>query len=103
MDQALINVALAVGLGRATGKARNCMRFLKIAIMILFSRCWHTNLVLWGRWWCFLLLFVVYRCFRIASKAPDVWALIAYGCGVLMAFQTLVNVGVNFAVAAVPG
>jgi rod shape determining protein RodA len=47
---------------------------------------------------------VVYRCFRIASKAPDAYgALIAYGYGVLMAFQTLVNVGVNLRLLPVTG
>jgi rod shape determining protein RodA len=51
-----------------------------------------------------LLMFVIYRCFSIAARAPDAYgALIAYGFGVLMAFQTLVNVGVNLRLLPVTG
>jgi rod shape determining protein RodA len=51
-----------------------------------------------------LLLFVVYRIFRIAQKAPDLYgALIAYGFGVLMFFQMIVNIGVNLNVIPVTG
>jgi rod shape determining protein RodA len=43
-----------------------------------------------------LLLFVVYRCLRAARLARDTYgALIAYGVATLIAFQALVNIGVN--------
>ena len=43
-----------------------------------------------------LLLFIIYRCLRAASLARDTFgALIAYGVAVLLAFQGLVNIGVN--------
>ncbi len=43
-----------------------------------------------------LLLFVVYRCLRAARLARDTYgALIAYGVATMIAFQALVNVGVN--------
>jgi rod shape determining protein RodA len=43
-----------------------------------------------------LLLFIVYRCLRAARLARDTYgALIAYGVATLIAFQALVNIGVN--------
>jgi rod shape determining protein RodA len=43
-----------------------------------------------------LLLFIIYRCLRVARLARDTFgALIAYGVAVLLAFQGLVNIGVN--------
>ena len=43
-----------------------------------------------------LLLFIIYRCLRAAKLARDTFgALIAYGVSVLLAFQGMVNIGVN--------
>jgi rod shape determining protein RodA len=43
-----------------------------------------------------IMLFVVYRCLRIAHMARDTFgALIAYGVATLLAFQAMVNIGVN--------
>ncbi len=43
-----------------------------------------------------LLLFVIYRCLRAARLARDTFgALICYGVATLLAFQTIVNIGVN--------
>jgi rod shape determining protein RodA len=43
-----------------------------------------------------LLLFVIYRCLRAARLARDTFgALIAYGVATLIAFQAIVNIGVN--------
>jgi rod shape determining protein RodA len=51
-----------------------------------------------------LLVFVIYRCFRIAREAQDIFgALIAYGVGVLIFFQSAVNIGVNLNVIPVTG
>lgn len=51
-----------------------------------------------------LLVFVIYRCFRIAREAQDVFgAMIAYGVGVLFFFQSAVNIGVNLNVLPVTG
>ncbi len=50
------------------------------------------------------LVFVIIRCFKVAENAPDAYgALIAYGFGVLMGFQTIVNIGVNLRVLPVTG
>ncbi len=43
-----------------------------------------------------LLLFIIYRCLRVARLSRDTFgALIAYGVAVLLAFQGMVNIGVN--------
>jgi rod shape determining protein RodA len=51
-----------------------------------------------------LLVLVVVRCIRIAQRATDLFgALIAYGFGILIFFQTAVNIGVNLNVLPVTG
>jgi rod shape determining protein RodA len=51
-----------------------------------------------------LLVFVIFRCFRTARRASDMFgALIAYGFGFLIFFQTAVNIGVNLQVIPVTG
>ena len=43
-----------------------------------------------------ILLFVIYRCLRAARLARDTFgALISYGVATLIAFQVVVNIGVN--------
>ena len=43
-----------------------------------------------------LLVFVIFRCLRAARLARDTFgALIAYGVATLIAFQAVVNIGVN--------
>jgi rod shape determining protein RodA len=43
-----------------------------------------------------LLLFIIYRCLRVARLARDTFGgLISYGVAVLLAFQGMVNIGVN--------
>jgi rod shape determining protein RodA len=43
-----------------------------------------------------VLLFVIYRCVRAARIARDTFGgLIAYGVAVMIAFQAIVNIGVN--------
>lgn len=52
----------------------------------------------------FLLVFVVLRCLRAARLAADPFgANIAYGFGILIFFQTIVNIGVNLNVLPVTG
>lgn len=51
-----------------------------------------------------LLGFVVFRCFRVARQASDMFgALVAYGFGFLIFFQAAVNIGVNLQVLPVTG
>ncbi len=51
-----------------------------------------------------LLIFVIIRCFRVAQKAHDIFgSLLAFGVGIIMFFQTAVNIGVNLNVIPVTG
>ncbi len=51
-----------------------------------------------------VLVFIILRCFRVARRAADPFgALIAYGFGALLFFQTSVNIGVNLNVIPVTG
>jgi rod shape determining protein RodA len=51
-----------------------------------------------------LLVFVIFRCFRAARLASDMFgSLIAYGFAILMFFQMAVNIGVNLNVIPVTG
>lgn len=51
-----------------------------------------------------VLLFVVWRCLRTARMARDTYgALIAYGVATLIAFQTIVNIGVNLSLMPATG
>jgi len=51
-----------------------------------------------------LLLFVILRCLRAARMASDTYgALIAYGVATLLAFQALVNIGMNLNLLPVTG
>ncbi|HEB65359.1 MAG TPA: rod shape-determining protein RodA [Chloroflexi bacterium] len=51
-----------------------------------------------------LLLFVIWRCLRVAQQARDTYgALIAVGVATLLAFHALVNVGMNLKLLPVTG
>jgi len=51
-----------------------------------------------------ILVFVIIRCIRAARLATDMYgAMIAYGFATLIAFQTMVNIGVNLRVIPVTG
>ncbi len=106
VDQALISIGSGGFLGQGYDQGPQVqLRFLKIRHNdFIFSVLAHefgfvgTTIVL------LLLIFVIIRCFRVAQKAPDTYGtLIAYGFGVLIAFQTVVNVGVNLNVIPVTG
>jgi rod shape determining protein RodA len=51
-----------------------------------------------------LLLFIIFRCLRAAHLANDTYgALIAYGVAVVLAFQGIVNIGMNLQLLPVTG
>lgn len=106
VDQAKISIGSGGWFGNGFGQGSQVqLRFLKIRHNdFIFSVLGHefgfvgTVIVL------VLLVFIIVRCFIIAKQAPDAYgALIAYGFGILMAFQTMVNVGVNLNVLPVTG
>ena len=106
VEQALISIGSGGWFGNGYGQGSQVqLRFLKIRHNdFIFSVLAHE--------FCFVgtvlvvaaLVFVIIRCFRVAQNAPDAYgALIAYGFGVLMGFQTIVNIGVNLRVLPVTG
>jgi len=51
-----------------------------------------------------VFIFVIYRCLRVARIASDTFgALIAYGVATLLAFQAMVNIGVNLKLVPATG
>jgi len=98
IQQALISIGSGglFGQGYASGSQVQ-YRFLKIRWSdYIFSALAHefgfvgTLVIL------LLLIFVIYRCLRAARLAQDTFgALIAYGVATMIAFQALVNIGVN--------
>lgn len=106
VEQALISIGSGGWFGNGYGQGSQVqLRFLKIRHNdFIFSVLAHefgfvgTVIVVAA------LVFVVIRCFKVAQNAPDAYgALIAYGFGVLMGFQTIVNIGVNLRVLPVTG
>ncbi len=106
VDQAEISIGSGGWFGQGYGQGSQVqLRFLKIRVSdFIFSVLGNefgfvgTTIVM------LLILFVIIRCFMVAQQAPDAYgALLCYGFGVLMAFQTMVNVGVNLRVLPVTG
>ncbi len=106
VEQALISIGAGGWFGNGYGQGSQVqLRFLKIRHNdFIFSVLANefgfvgTVIVVAG------LLFVIVRCFKVAQDAPDAYgALIAYGFGVLMGFQTIVNIGVNMRLLPVTG
>lgn len=106
VDQALISIGAGGLLGQGYGQGTQVqLRYLKIrhndfifsVIANEFGFVGTVVVIL-------LLIFIIYRCFRVAQKAADTYgSLIAYGFGVLIAFQTVVNIGVNLNIIPVTG
>jgi len=98
IEQALISIGSGGLLGQGYGHGTQVqLRFLKVrhsdfifAAMAQEFGFVGTVLVM------LVLLFVIYRCLRVARLARDTFGgLIAYGVAVMIAFQVIVNIGVN--------
>jgi len=98
IQQALISIGSGGWLGEGYGQgAQVQLRFLKVRHSdFIFSALAHefgfigTLLVM------LLLLFIIYRCLRAARLARDTFgSLVSYGVAILIAFQAVVNIGVN--------
>lgn len=106
IEQALISIGSGGLLGQGYGHGTQVqLRFLKVR---------HTDFIFSAMAEEFgfvgtviiiaMLLFVILRCIRIGNRASDPFgALIAYSFGILMFFQTAVNIGVNLKVLPVTG
>jgi rod shape determining protein RodA len=98
IEQALVSIGSGGWFGQGYGLGTQVqLRFLKVRhsdyIFAAMSEEFGfvgTVLVL------LIFLFVVWRCLRAARLARDTYgAMIAYGVAVLLAFQAMVNIGVN--------
>ena len=98
IQQALISI----GSGGLFGKGYNQgtqvhLRFLKVRWSdFIFSATAEEFGLIGSVIIMLLLLFIIYRCLRVSRLARDTFGgLIAYGVSVLLAFQGMVNIGVN--------
>ncbi len=106
VDQALITIGTGGWFGQGYNQSAQVqLRFLKVRhtdfiFSVLAAEFGFVGTVVVIA----LLLLVVIRCIRIAQNAPDMFgSLIAYGFGILIFFQTIVNIGVNLNVIPVTG
>lgn len=106
VDQALITIGTGGWVGQGYSQSTQVqLRFLKVRhtdfiFSVLAADFGFVGTVVVIA----LLVLVILRCIRIAQNAPDFFGeLIAYGFGVLIFFQTIVNIGVNMNVIPVTG
>ncbi|MCJ7622708.1 MAG: rod shape-determining protein RodA, partial [Anaerolineaceae bacterium] len=106
VDQALITIGSGGLAGQGYGQSTQVqLRFLKVrhtdfifSVLAAEFGFVGTSIVVG------MIIFVILRCFRVARLASDQFgALIAFGFGVLIFFQTAVNIGVNLNVIPVTG
>jgi rod shape determining protein RodA len=98
LQQALISIGSGGWLGQGYGQGPQVqLRFLKVRHSdFIFSAMAHEFGFVGVALVMLVLAFVIYRCLRAARLARDTFgALIAYGVATLVAFQTIVNIGVN--------
>jgi rod shape determining protein RodA len=106
IEQALVSI----GSGGLFGKGyfqgtQNHLRFLKVRWSdFIFSASAEEFGLIGMVILMLVLLFVIYRCLRVAMTARDTYgALIAYGVATLLAFQGMVNIGVNLRLVPATG
>jgi len=98
VQQALISIGSGGLFGKGYGHGTQVqLRFLKVRWSDFIFSAMAEEFGLIGLLVIILLmLFVIYRCLRAARKSPDTFgALICYGVATLLAFQAIVNIGVN--------
>jgi rod shape determining protein RodA len=106
VDQALITIGTGGWFGQGYNQSSQVqLRFLKVRhtdfiFSVLAAEFGFTGTLIVIA----LLVLVIIRCFYISQNAADSFgSLIAYGFGVLIFFQTVVNIGVNLNVIPVTG
>ncbi|MCD4673315.1 MAG: rod shape-determining protein RodA [Anaerolineaceae bacterium] len=106
VDQALVTIGSGGWFGQGYGHSTQVqLRYLKVRHTDFIFSAMSAEFGFVGTVLILALIgFVIYRCFRTARMASDLYgALIAYGVGVLMFFQAAVNVGVNLNLIPVTG
>jgi rod shape determining protein RodA len=98
IQQSLISIGSGGLLGQGYGQGPQVqLRFLKIRWSdFIFSATAHELGFIGTLLMMLVLLFVIFRCIRAARLSRDTYgALIAYGVATMIAFQSIVNIGVN--------
>lgn len=98
IEQALVSIGSGGWLGQGYGLGTQVqLRFLKVRHSDYIFAAMSEEFGFIGTVLVILVfLFIVWRCLRAARLARDTYgALIAYGVAVLLAFQAMVNIGVN--------
>lgn len=106
VNQALISIGSGGILGQGYGQSTQVqLRFLKVRHSdFIFSTIAAELGFVGSVIILLLLLFLIWRCLRVARMARDsLGALIAYGVATWIAFQTVVNVGMNLNLLPVTG
>ncbi len=106
IQQALISIGSGGLFGQGYGHGTQVqLRFLKVRWSdFIFSTTAHELGFVGALLIIALLIFIVYRCLWTARIARDAYgAFIAYGVATLIAFQALVNIGVNLNVMPATG
>ena len=106
VEQALISIGSGGWFGQGYGHSSQVqLRFLKVRHTDFIFSAMSAEFGFVGAVLILALIgFVIYRCFRAARLASDLYgSLIAYGVGVLLFFQSAVNVGVNLNLIPVTG
>lgn len=98
INQALISIGSGGWLGKGYNQGTQVhLRFLKVRWSdFIFAASAEEFGFVGSVLIMLLLLFIIYRCLRAARLARDTFgALICYGVAMLLAFQGMVNIGVN--------
>ena len=106
VQQALIAIGSGGLFGKGYGQgSQTQLRFLKVRHTDFIFSATAEEFGLFGAILVILVLgFIIWRCFRAAWRARDVaGSAIAYGVGVLIFFQGVVNIGVNLNIVPVSG
>ncbi|HQA29414.1 MAG TPA: FtsW/RodA/SpoVE family cell cycle protein [Brevefilum fermentans] len=106
VDQALITIGTGGWFGQGYNQSSQVqLRFLKVRHTDFIFSVLAAEFGLIGTLIVIaLLVLVIIRCFYISQNAADSFgSLIAYGFGVLIFFQTAVNIGVNLNIIPVTG
>jgi rod shape determining protein RodA len=106
VQQALISIGSGGLFGQGYGHGSQVqLRFLKVRHSdFIFSAMAEEFGLVGGALIMLVLLFVIYRCLRAARLSMDTFgALICYGVATLLAFQAMVNIGVNLNMIPVTG
>jgi|Deesub1362A_J573_1020465.scaffolds.fasta_scaffold02968_2 rod shape determining protein RodA len=106
VEQALISIGSGGLLGQGYGSGSQVqLRFLKVRHTdFIFSAMAEEFGFVGAVFLLAALIFIIFRCFRAASRARDTFgALICYGVGFLLFFQGAFNIGMNLNLFPVSG